>query len=83
MRCSISVNWLLTIAVQLLTQRIKFQKSTCCKSGQLTTDACGCCPVCAKDQNEICGGPWGTSGTCASSKGLQCLKLCGSLTGNS
>ena len=60
-----------------------FQKPTCCNSGQLTTDACGCCPVCAKDQNEICGGPWGTSGTCASSKGLQCLKLCGSLTGNS
>ena len=60
-----------------------FQKPTCCNSGQLTTDACGCCPVCAKDQSEICGGPWGTSGTCASSKGLQCLKLCGSLTGNS
>ena len=80
MRCSISVNWLLTIAVQLLTQRIKFQKSTCCKSGQLTTDACGCCPVCAKGQYEICGGPWATSGICA--KEFHCLKLCDNLSGN-
>ena len=28
----------------------------------------------AKGKNEICGGPWGTSGYCAS--GLNCLKIC-------
>ena len=28
----------------------------------------------AKGKNEVCGGPWGTSGFCAS--GLNCLKIC-------
>ena len=28
----------------------------------------------AKGKNEVCGGPWGTSGYCAS--GLNCLKIC-------
>ena len=28
----------------------------------------------AKGKNEVCGGPWGTSGSCAS--GLNCLKIC-------
>ena len=27
----------------------------------------------AKGKNEVCGGPWGTSGYCAS--GLNCLKI--------
>jgi len=47
---------------------------TCCSSGKLTLDACGCCQVCAKAQNETCGGPWDTSGHCAT--GLNCLKQC-------
>ena len=51
------------------------QTPKCCPSGKLTLDACGCCQVCAKAQNEICGGPWYTSGQCAS--GLDCLKECG------
>jgi hypothetical protein len=28
----------------------------------------------AKGKNEVCGGPWGTSGSCAT--GLNCLKIC-------
>ena len=28
----------------------------------------------AKGKNEVCGGPYGTSGYCAS--GLNCLKIC-------
>ena len=46
----------------------------CCPSGKLTYDACGCCEICAKGEDEICGGPSGTSGHCA--KGLNCLKKC-------
>ena len=36
-----------------------------CRSGQLTKDVCGCCDVCAQAAGEVCGGPWGISGTCA------------------
>ena len=36
-----------------------------CRSGQLTKDVCGCCEECAKAAGEVCGGPWGISGTCA------------------
>ena len=46
----------------------------CCSSGKLTYDPCGCCEICAKGEDEICGGPSGTSGHCA--KGLNCLKEC-------
>ena len=41
----------------------------------LILDACGCCPICARGANERCGGPFGTSGSCAA--GLNCLKKCG------
>ena len=41
----------------------------------LILDACGCCPICARGVNERCGGPFGTSGSCAA--GLNCLKKCG------
>merc|ERR1712137_634524 len=35
----------------------------------------GCCKICAKAENEVCGGPWGTSGNC--SPGTRCLRSCG------
>jgi len=47
---------------------------SCCKSGYYTKDVCGCCKVCAKAENEVCGGPWGTSGNC--SPGTRCLRSC-------
>ena len=42
-----------------------------CKGG-LTTDACGCCAVCAKVVGETCGGPWNVIGKCDC--GLTCYK---------
>ena len=42
-----------------------------CKGG-LTTDACGCCAVCAKVVGETCGGPWNVKGKCDC--GLTCYK---------
>jgi len=36
-----------------------------CRSGQLTTDVCGCCKRCAAALYEKCGGLWGMSGYCA------------------
>jgi len=41
-----------------------------CKGGT-TTDACGCCTVCAKVEGEKCGGPWNIAGVC--DKGLICV----------
>jgi len=46
----------------------------CCLSGYLTTDACGTREVCAKAENDMCGGPWNTRGRCA--RNLQCLVRC-------
>ncbi|XP_014251612.1 insulin-like growth factor-binding protein 7 [Cimex lectularius] len=34
-------------------------------------DPCGCCRVCARTENEPCGGPYGFYGTCGS--GLECV----------
>ena len=42
----------------------------CCPSGEQVFGICGCCPTCAKAENESCGGPWGISGTCAT--GFYC-----------
>ena len=42
----------------------------CCPSGEQVLGVCGCCPTCAKAENESCGGPWGISGTCAT--GFYC-----------
>merc|ERR1711976_559697 len=50
----------------------------CCPSGELTLDVSGCCPVCAKAENELCGGPWNINGNCA--KDLNCLRTCGCFT---
>lgn len=40
-----------------------------CKGG-VTTDICGCCPVCAKQVGEPCGGEWNYLGKC--DEGLYC-----------
>ena len=37
----------------------------CCPSGEQVLGVCGCCPTCAKAENESCGGEWGLEGTCA------------------
>lgn len=42
-----------------------------CTNG-LIEDSCGCCKVCAKGENEKCGGPWHMYGRCG--KGLVCDK---------
>nr|ADD38762.1 Cysteine-rich motor neuron 1 protein [Lepeophtheirus salmonis] len=46
----------------------------CCDSGSYTTDACGCCPICAKGVDDTCGGPFRTAGNC--DVGLSCVKKC-------
>ena len=33
------------------------------------------CSLLSKAENEVCGGPWGTSGNC--SPGTRCLRSCG------
>ncbi|KAK1788227.1 hypothetical protein P4O66_015969 [Electrophorus voltai] len=38
--------------------------------GKKVLDSCGCCHECAKQKNEVCGGPYDVYGTC--DKGLQC-----------
>merc|ERR1712025_1112853 len=43
-----------------------------CSTGQTVLDECGCCQVCAKGENEECGGLWGMDGTCADY--LQCVR---------
>nr|XP_039265841.1 fibrinogen-like protein A isoform X2 [Styela clava] len=53
---------------------IRCQKATCpditC-SGSKIPDECGCCDVCAKQENESCGGPWDSAGICDT--GLACV----------
>lgn len=39
--------------------------------GGTVWDPCGCCRVCARVENEACGGPYGFYGSCA--KGLECV----------
>eukprot|EP00095_Tigriopus_kingsejongensis_P005107 maker-scaffold161_size295871-snap-gene-1.36 protein:Tk05107 transcript:maker-scaffold161_size295871-snap-gene-1.36-mRNA-1 annotation:"cysteine-rich motor neuron 1 protein" len=46
----------------------------CCESGTFTSAVCGCCQVCAKPENDSCGGPWRTSGVCGD--GLSCYRRC-------
>lgn len=41
-----------------------------CKGG-VTTGICGCCPVCAKQAGESCGGTWDYLGKC--DEGLVCV----------
>ena len=45
----------------------------------MTTDSCGCCPVCAKAEDEVCGGPWNIEGRCAYD--LKCLVKCSCVAG--
>lgn len=47
-----------------------------CKGGK-TTDICGCCPVCAKQIGEDCGGEWNYLGKC--DVGLYCKASSSSL----
>ncbi|XP_028840160.1 cysteine-rich motor neuron 1 protein [Denticeps clupeoides] len=39
--------------------------------GAVLLGVCGCCPVCAKQKNESCGGVYGLYGTC--DRGLRCV----------
>lgn len=41
-----------------------------CKGG-ITTGVCGCCPTCAKQAGESCGGTWDYLGKC--DEGLVCV----------
>lgn len=41
-----------------------------CKGG-VTTGVCGCCPACAKQAGESCGGTWDYLGKC--DEGLVCV----------
>jgi len=52
------------------------QTPACCPgdSPRYTKDVCGCCLVCAKEEGEVCGGPWGVLGTCR--EGTRCLREC-------
>ncbi len=48
---------------------------TCCRSGQLATDLCGCCDVCARAEGEKCAETeWHGHGQCA--HGLSCHSTC-------
>ncbi|KAG8227903.1 hypothetical protein J437_LFUL006350 [Ladona fulva] len=42
-----------------------------CPGGGVVWDACGCCRVCARVEDEPCGGPDGFHGSCA--PGLHCV----------
>ena len=48
---------------------VKKESRLKCKGGT-TTDICGCCPVCAKQEDEPCGGEWNYLGKC--DRGLYC-----------
>jgi len=56
-------------------QEVTCPPPACCTSGSYTLGICGCCQVCAQAEGEACGGPWGTSGSCAA--GLRCFRECG------
>ena len=43
-----------------------------CESKCLTKDKCGCCDVCAKAKDQMCGGIYDYHGYCAD--GLYCIK---------
>lgn len=49
-----------------------------CPGGGTVWDPCGCCRVCARVENEPCGGPYGFYGSCAA--GLECV-VAGHATG--
>ena len=40
----------------------ELQPPACCESGYYTLGACGCCYVCAKADQDVCGGPWDIAG---------------------
>nr|CAD7588478.1 unnamed protein product [Timema genevievae] len=42
-----------------------------CPGEETVWDPCGCCRVCARVENEPCGGPYGFHGSCA--RGLECV----------
>nr|CAD7567650.1 unnamed protein product [Timema californicum] len=42
-----------------------------CPGEETVWDPCGCCRVCARVENEPCGGPYGFHGSCA--RGLDCV----------
>jgi hypothetical protein len=42
-----------------------------CPGGGTVWDPCGCCRVCARVENEPCGGPYGFYGSCAAE--LECV----------
>lgn len=48
-------------------------ESDCPNGAGTVWDSCKCCRVCARVENEPCGGPFGFSGSCAA--GLECVNL--------
>ena len=38
----------------------------------MVKDVCNCCPVCAKQEGDRCGGAWGAAGKCDQALGLFC-----------
>ncbi|XP_067942953.1 uncharacterized protein [Watersipora subatra] len=49
---------------------VKKASKLMCNGGGVTTDICGCCPVCAKQVGDPCGGEWNYLGKC--DVGLYC-----------
>lgn len=48
-------------------------ESDCPNGAGTVWDSCRCCRICARVENEPCGGPFGFSGSCAA--GLECVVL--------
>ncbi|KAI4897407.1 hypothetical protein NFI96_005672 [Prochilodus magdalenae] len=53
----------------LSCDRVECSDQLTCPGGKVL-EPCKCCYKCAKQEGEMCGGPWNLSGTC--DKGLEC-----------
>ncbi|KAI4884313.1 hypothetical protein NFI96_009179 [Prochilodus magdalenae] len=61
----------------LSCDRVECSDQLTCPGGKVL-EPCKCCYECAKQEGEMCGGPWNLSGTC--DKGLECRE--GTCRGN-